>query len=242
MTRPGYNPYAQEHRECPKCRYPMLRAEKLGGVSDQVSAFEPRESWLPGLVYQVPLGVLAIFVSLSLTSGLALFYRFLLDLTHRAGLLWLAGLPVLGLELALAWHIVRWAGWQQMFRAWASGASTVPHGVWQNEKAWTSIRQRRSDSGLAFLPALWLGCLPALTTQLYPLFSHEAMRHQTALGTLLTVTVLLICLLLSLGLPVFYDDARGQSSRMRRQRRQELMRELDPGDWVCPNCLYAEKA
>ena len=219
-------PDALKQRDCPKCRYPMLRAEKLGGVSDQIGVPNLEDTWVPPVLALLSARVLALGAS---ALGLGLLSLLWMGLSRLLGGgavgFGLGGLTLLLLELAALWKVSRWAGWQSL------GAQ------------WREQMDRRAGLGW-FL--MWVGLL--LLTPRF-LISLMLLEHAVSRTPPLTLLIYLFsALILTVGavlvqsvIPLFISGGVGQASEARARRRQKLMRELSSHDWVCPNCLHAER-
>lgn len=219
---------ASEWRECPQCAYPMLRAEKLDGISDQVSVPDLGSSWLPALLYEVPLALLASALAAGAMIGVALLFSFVVKESAVLGAF------LLGIESLLLWRLRLWTGWKKLLTAWFTVAASH-HDNWQGSSIWTMRRtsSRGGAGGVSFIlgMALFLGAFFFLIVPLSR--SHDLLAD---------VSILVAGLLGFSLLPALLDLGVAGRASMRRQKRLRLMRKLAPDDWVCPNCLHAEKA
>lgn len=231
MSRP--NTY-REYRNCSCCGYPMLRAERLEGISDEVSSLNPARGWIPVMLYEIGLGLLGACLAGGVTVGLLLLYR------ASAG----AGGPTLVRSVAVAVLVLAavalWYGRKRLGQDWSAAFSAWKIAARNEADSWQGhglVRRRASSKGgsggagfiwLLYVPIFALPPLAPLLTDNLPFVAR--------------VAALLAGLLALLFLPTLLTELRRGRTGLRRQKRLRLMQQKSPDDWVCPNCLHSEAA
>ncbi len=146
--------------------------------------------------------------------------------THLLALaVWLGGFAVLALLLLALWKLRGWAGWKLLGENWKAQMDS------------------RAGRGWFFL---WVGLLLMTPRPLIWLIWVDYATSHSSPGVILlnVLGVLIFGLADGMGLatlPLLFFGGVNETRAARARRRQRLMQELGPGDWVCSNCLHARR-